>query len=179
MMSGLFPGGARGARCIAMFACILGLSVVLGACASTSGVTGTSAASTCNTATTTGEAVDAVRRLEERGARTNVEGWGMEEARQFFAPTWVSVGPDGAVKGLDTVFEAFVDGRSRPWATRFDLLDLDIRVYCDTAIVIGLAEARGSTPEQVARFRYLNVWRKVDGRWLYSEQQFTRLPVAP
>ena len=170
---------ARGAMSSPLLACAMALSVLLGACATAPGEAATPPVPSCNTATTTGEDVDAVRRLEERGARTNVEGWGIEEARQFFAPTWVSVGPDGTVKGVDTVYGAFVDGRSRPWATRFDLIELDIRVYCGTAIVIGLAEARGSTPEQIARFRYLNVWRKVDGRWLYSEQQFTRLAGAP
>lgn len=179
MKSSVFPRGAQGASRARVLACVMALSVLLGSCASAPGGMATSVTSICGTATTTGDDADAVRHLEERGARTNVEGWGIEEARQFFAPTWVSVGPDGVVKGLDTVFEAFVDGRSRPWATRFDLLELDVRVYCDTAIVIGLAEAHGASPGQVARFRYLNVWRKVDGRWLYSEQQFTRLPATP
>ncbi len=131
-----------------------------------------------------GQAVDPVdieelRRLEQRGARTNVEGWSLDEAKAFFAPTWVSVGPDGKVAGVDSVLASFVDGRSRPWASRFDLLELDIRVYGAAAVVIGLAEAEGIGAPAGAkpiRFRYLNVWRKVHGRWLYSEQQFTRFP---
>lgn len=122
-------------------------------------------------------AVEELRRLELEGARTNVEGWTLEEAKTFFAPRWVSVGPDGKIGDADSVFASFVDGRSRPWAKRFDLVELDIRAYGDVAVVIGLAEAEaigapaGTKP---MRFRYLNVWRKVNGRWLYSEQQFTR-----
>lgn len=121
--------------------------------------------------------VEELRQLELRGARTNVEGWSLDEAKAFFAPTWVSVGPDGKIAGADSVFASFVDGRSRPWAKRFDLVELDIRAYGSVAVVIGLAEAEavgapaGTKP---TRFRYLNVWRKVNGRWLYSEQQFTR-----
>jgi ketosteroid isomerase-like protein len=118
-----------------------------------------------------------LRRLELRGARANVEGWSLDEAKAFFAPTWVSVGPDGKVAGADSVFASFVDGRSRPWASRFDLVELDIRVYGVVAVVIGLAEAEGigaPAGTKPTRFRYLNVWRKVNGRWLYSEQQFTR-----
>ncbi len=121
--------------------------------------------------------IEEVRRLELRGARVNTEGWSLEEARAFFAPTFVSVGPDGNVAGLDSVLTGFAGGRLKPWAKRFDLVELDIRVYGAVAIVIGLAEAEwigapdGTKP---IRFRFLNVWRKVGGRWLYSEQQFTR-----
>lgn len=122
-----------------------------------------------------------LRRLELRGARANVEGWTLDEAKAFFTANWVSVGPDGSVAGVDAVLSSFVEGRSRPWAARFDLLELDIRVYGSVAVVIGLAEAEGiAAPAgtRPTRFRYLNVWRKVDGRWLYSEQQFTRFQVT-
>lgn len=131
----------------------------------------------CASAVRSGQDVEEVRSLERRGARSNVEGWSIDEAKAFFAPTWVSVGPDGSVSGVEPVFEGFVDGRSKPWASRFDLVEVDIRVYCDAAVVIGLAEAEGIGAKpgaRVVRFRFLNVWRKVDGRWLYSEQQFTR-----
>lgn len=175
MSSVLSWGGVRRVKRSLLLAVLLPSCAFLWSCAAVSGDRAPATAAQCDVAAAGGADVEAVRSLEERGARSNVEGWSIEEARAFFAPTWVSVGPDGAVNGVETVFSAFVDGRSRPWATRFELLELDIRVYCDTAIVIGLAEAQGATPQQVARFRYLNVWRKVDGRWLYSEQQFARL----
>jgi hypothetical protein len=116
--------------------------------------------------------------MEIRGAASNVEGWGIDEAWAFFAPEWVSVQPDGSMIGLDAVFEQFSDGRSRPWAGRFDLPELDIRVYCDSAVVVGLgrAWAPGAAPDAppAVRFRFVNVWRKSDGRWVYVANQYTR-----
>ncbi len=157
-------------------ACAMLVVVLAAGCASVSTSEAQSVApEQCEVAASTGADADAVRALEERGARANVEGWTIEEARAFFSPTWVAVGPDGAVRGVGEVFASFVDGRSQPWAVSFELVELDVRVYCDMAVVIGLAEARGSQPGQAARFRYLNVWRKIGGRWRYSEQQYVRL----
>lgn len=160
---------------------VLIFSLVASICVLASGCTTPSAVAAGETAcpgfTAIGVDAEEIRRLELRGAATNVEGWSIEEARDFFAPEWMSVQPDGSVMGLDAVFARFQDGRSQPWAGRFDLTELDIRVYCDTAIVVGLAEARapGSSETSPAlRFRYLNVWRKHEGRWLYAGQQYTR-----
>jgi len=133
----------------------------------------------CEMFTASGPDADEIRRLEQRGADTNVEGWTIEEARTFFAPEWASLQPDGSVTGLDAALAGgFQDRRSRPWAQSFTLIELDVRVYCDMAIVIGLAEARGAAPGGseilTVRFRYLNVWRKQGGRWIYAANQFTR-----
>lgn len=165
------PASAWTARACAMFVVLL----IAGFVSASTSEAQSGAPAQCDVAVSTGADADAVRALEERGARVNVEGWTIDEARAFFAPTWVAVGPDGVVRGVEEVFASFVDGRSRPWATSFDLLELDVRVYCDMAVVIGLAEARGSQPGQAVRFRYLNVWRKIAGQWRYSEQQYVRL----
>lgn len=129
-------------------------------------------------ATAEGPDAEEIRSLEERGARANVEGWSIEEARAFFAPEWASVQPNGEVSDVDAVLSAFKDDRSVPWAGRFDLSDLDIRVYCDTAVVIGRGEAWApGAPAEVppaVKFRFLNVWRKEGGRWLYAANQFVR-----
>lgn len=134
------------------------------------------AAPSCPAVATTGPDVDAVRRLEERGARVNVEGWTIEEARAFFAPDFVSVQPNGSVNGLETVFSSFADGRSRPWARSFDLVELDVHIYnCNAAVVVGLAEAHPLGTAESApplRLRFLNAWRKQDGRWLYAGNQY-------
>jgi hypothetical protein len=125
---------------------------------------------------TAGPAVEEVRQQELRGAAVNVEGWTIEEARGFFAPEWVSVQPDGSVTRLETVLGGFVEGRSRAWASSFTLVELDIRVACDGAVVIGLAEARPLGAPQSSppvRMRFMNVWRKQDGRWLYAANQWT------
>ncbi len=133
----------------------------------------------CQAPATRGPAVEEIRRLEEQGGAVNVTGWTIEQARAFFAPEWVSVQQNGSVTTLGNVLAAFVDGRVQGWAAAFTLVELDIRVYCDSAVVIGLAEARpvGAPPSaSPARMRFLNMWRKQDGRWLYAANQWTRLP---
>lgn len=133
----------------------------------------------CLSYSTTGPEVEEIRRLEQVGAESNVEGWTIEEARAFFGPEWVSVAPDGSVSGLDDVLSGFQDGRSQPWAGRFDIVELDIRVYCDMAIVVGRGEAyrigaTGPNDQPAVRFRWLNVWRNQEGRWVYIANQFAR-----
>jgi ketosteroid isomerase-like protein len=135
------------------------------------------AAPRCSGFTSTGVDAEEIRRLEQLGAQSNVDGWSIGDARAFFAAEWITVGPDGAVAGVEVVFAQFTDGRSTPWAGRFELVELDVRVYCDMAVVIGLGEA---TPKNApadfkpVRFRYTNVWRRDGERWLYAANQFTR-----
>lgn len=130
-----------------------------------------------------GREVEAVRRLELRGAEVNVDGWRIEEAQSFFASDFVSIAPDGSVTRLDRVLSGFVDGASAGWARSFDIVDLDVRLYdCRAAIVVGLAEVRPlAAPADAApwRIRFLNVWRKEGDRWLYSANQFARVTGAP
>lgn len=131
----------------------------------------------CSRVATSGFDVDAVKRLELRGAASNVDGWTIEEARSFFAPEWVSVQPDGTQVGLDKVLSSFENGRNHPWADRFDLTELDIRVYCDMAVVVGTAQVSAKGDKQPLRtihFRYLNIWRKSGAGWLYAANQYTR-----
>lgn len=147
--------------------------------AEASAASATEPAASCATVSTSGPEVEEIRELEHRGARSNVEGWSIEEARAFFAPEWVSVSADGTHSGVDVVLSEFVNGRSRPWAGRFEISDLDIRVYCDVAVVVGRAAAYAIGAPAAAdrpgvRFRWLNVWRRQDGRWLYAANQFTR-----
>ena len=125
---------------------------------------------------TRGADVEAVRILEQRGAAVNVSGWTIEEARSFFAPEWVSLQPDGSTTKLDTVLSGFKNGRSVAWARSFVLDELDIRVFCDTAVVIGIARARplGAPEARVIHLRYVNLWRRRDGRWVYTANQFVR-----
>jgi hypothetical protein len=136
---------------------------------------------TCAGTATEGPDVEAVRRMELRGARMNVDGWGIEGSRDFFAPDFVSIGPDGAVNGLEAIMSAFTNGRSPGWARSFDLASLDIRVFdCSTGVVVGTAEARAlNAPAEgpLWRVRFLNVWRKEGGRWLYWANQFA--PITP
>jgi hypothetical protein len=162
-------------RPIIRLAALAAAGLALASCVSVS-VDETAAADACPVVTADAD-VEEIRRLEQRGATVNVEGWGIEEARAFFAPEWVSVQPDGSVMRLDAVFAGFQNGRSRPWAQSFALSELDVRVACNSAVVIGMAEARpvGAPEGVVVRMRFLNVWRKEGGRWLYAANQYVRL----
>jgi ketosteroid isomerase-like protein len=128
---------------------------------------------------TESEEIDAIRRLELRGARVNVDGWDIDEARRFFAADFVSIQPDGRINGLDAVMATFKNGRSRGWAQSFDITSLDISLLdCAAAMVIGTAEVRalgapaGAPPWRV---RFLNVWRKSQEGWQYRANQFARM----
>lgn len=143
----------------------------------------TSSQARCPHTATTGPEVEAIRTLELRGARVNVEGWSIEEARGFLAPDFVSIRPDGSVTRLDKVLAAFPDGRNAGFARSFDIAALEIRVYgCDAAIVIGTADirARAAPPDAPAwRVRFLNMWRRDAGRWRLTANQFARIPPDP
>ncbi|ANB19282.1 nuclear transport factor 2 family protein [Dokdonella koreensis] len=137
----------------------------------------------CPEVATTGADVEAVRARELRGARANLDGWTLADARGFFAPEYFSIQMDGSIRRLNAVFAGFTDGRSPGWARRFELADLQIHVYrCDTAVVTGLIEASASAAPANAppwRIRYLNLWRRQGDQWLNAANQFVRVTSAP
>lgn len=56
-----------------------------------------------------------------------------------------------------------------------------IRLYGDTAIVIGITSVKGMAggePFQ-ADFRFTDTWLRRDGRWLMAASHASRLPAAP
>jgi ketosteroid isomerase-like protein len=153
---------------------------VLAGCISVSVEESVHGARTCPV-TTSGSDVEELRRLEHYGASVNVEGWSADDARAFFAPEWVSVQPDGSRIDVAAALARFRGGRMPAWAEHFTVSDLDIRVYCDAAVVVGNAEAlpRGA-PAAAApmRYRYMNLWRRGPTGWLYAMQIFYT-PPAP
>jgi Domain of unknown function (DUF4440) len=130
-----------------------------------------------------GADVEAVRQMEQRGARMNIDGWDFADSREFFASDFVSIQPGGGVSDLAAVMSTFSNGRSPGWARRFDLTELDVRIFnCEFALVIGTAEAHPLAAAADAppwRVRFLNVWRKEGGRWRYWANQFTTIVSAP
>ena len=137
----------------------------------------------CPGSTTTGPDVEEIRRLELRGGQVNVEGWSIEEARGFFAPDFFAIEPGGQINRLDKILSGFSNGRNPGFARSFDISGLDIRVYgCDAAVVTGLADVRvlAAPPDAPAwRIRFLNVWRRDEGRWRLAANQFVRVMPAP
>ena len=133
----------------------------------------------CAGVATEGPEVEAVRQLELRGGRMNIDGWDAEESRSFFASDFIGIQPGGAISGLEAIGATAATGRIPGWARSFVLTDLDIRVFnCATALVVGTAEARPlAAPAESPpwRIRFLNVWRREGGQWRYWANQFTTI----
>lgn len=131
----------------------------------------------CGDYATAGPAADEIRKLELDGAATNIKGQTLAEAEQMFAPGYVSVGQNGAITTREGILKNYPGGKMEPWATRFEVKDLDVKVYCDMATAIGLAEALWKGAKADAKplhFRWLNVWTRSNGKWRISATQFTR-----
>jgi ketosteroid isomerase-like protein len=69
----------------------------------------------------------------------------------------------------------------RPGRTKYDAFEVDdlrVRVYGDTAVVTGRSTPRGRDArgqEMHGRYRFLRVWVKRDGRWQVVAFQGTRI----
>ena len=136
------------------------------------------AAPVCHGYETSGQSVEEIRALEEAGGQSNVKGMTLDEAKRMFAASFVSFGPDGALKSRDDILKTYVDGKMAPWASAFIIKELQIKVYCDTATVVGLSEvtAKSAPPDAApVHFRWLNVWAKPDGFWQIVATEFTRV----
>lgn len=116
-----------------------------------------------------------VRALEAAGARGNVEGMRAADAAALFADDYLSIGPDGSLSDRATVLRFYQPERSTPWASRFDIESLEVRVHCELALAIGLASAQAAGADgRSARFRWLNVWHRESQGWKLVASQFAR-----
>jgi ketosteroid isomerase-like protein len=134
------------------------------------------AKTTCRAPSANEKDVGTIRALEDAGAEANVHGQTLAEAQRLFAPDFISVNKDGVTKTRDDILGAYKDGRQAPWASKFTLTRIDINIYGDAATVFGSAEALPlGAPASISplRFRYLNVWTRLDGQWRLSATQFT------
>lgn len=128
----------------------------------------------CGEPVSSGPVAEAIRTLEEAGAASNVTGVSVEDAERMFWPGYLAVGQDGS---LTTGAAILSKWDPAPWASSFDIKELDIKVHCDTAIAIGLSEAlwigapEGAKP---VHFRWLNVWTHSNDEWRLSATQFSR-----
>jgi len=128
----------------------------------------------CGEYVASGPIVETIRALEEAGAASNVTGQSVQEAERMSWPGYLAVDPDGKVTTRATILDQW---SAAGWASRFDVKELDIKVYCDMAIAVGLSEAlplgaaEGTKP---VHFRWLNVWTKSNDEWRLSATQFTR-----
>jgi hypothetical protein len=123
---------------------------------------------------TSGPVVEHIRALEVAGAASNVKGFTREGLERLSWPGYVSVGPDGVVMTRDAIFADF---KEVPWASTFDVRELDIQVRCDMAVAVGRSEALwigAPANTRPINFRWLNVWTQSGGEWRLSATQFTR-----
>jgi ketosteroid isomerase-like protein len=123
-----------------------------------------------------------VRGLEEQLAKAVVRG-----DREFFdrnlADDFTHTSHTGAFKTrAQWMAESkFSDARQEPGATRYDAFEVDqlaVRVYGDTAVVTGRSTPKGTTAKGgpiTGQFRFLRVWVKRQGRWQAVAFQGTRI----
>jgi hypothetical protein len=151
----------------------LACAAALGACAAQR----PEQASPCLSVATSGADVDAVRAGELRVARVATEAWTLAEVAQAFAPEFQSVQPNGAVQTIDQVLGEFAHGRTSPWAARYDIVEIDVRVYgCAAASVVGVALVQPRSAATPMRWRFTDTWRKENGAWLYARNQYVAMP---
>lgn len=154
------------------------IALVAVALASCAGQPMTRAAEPCAAVATSGADVEAVRERELRAAQAPTTAWTLAEVTQLFAPEFQTVQPNGVVQRLDEVLGEFVNGRTAPWATRYEIVEMDVRVYnCAAASVVGVAEVqpRGGP---AMRWRFTDTWRKENGAWLFARSQYVALPTS-
>jgi ketosteroid isomerase-like protein len=123
-----------------------------------------------------------VRRLEEQLAKAVVRG-----DREFFeralAEDFTHTSHTGVfkTKAQWMAESKFSDAREKPGSTRYDAFELDelaVRLYGDTAVVSGRSTPKGTTAKGepiTGQFRFLRVWVKRQGRWQAVAFQGTRI----
>jgi ketosteroid isomerase-like protein len=102
--------------------------------------------------------------LEKRSATALVNG-DFQALGSIFAEEWVVVGPDGRVLTRQQIFTQLKNGELK--FTSFELGEMDVRIFGDTAIVIGRGsphgEANGEKFEQNEVFS--DTFIRVGGKW--------------
>jgi len=91
----------------------------------------------------------------------------------LMAPEYIQIDARGRVVGKEQVLEPFRSG-GRGWDEAHSD-DHDVRIYGNTAVVIGRWRARGINTGQPFDYaaRYVSVWVKSDGEWRMVSDQST------
>src|SRR5882724_6326513 len=83
-----------------------------------------------------------IRELEKRSSMALVNG-DFQALGSYFAEEWMVVGPDGQVMSRQQVFTLLKSGDLK--FTSYELGELDVRVFGDTAIVVGHGNPHGES----------------------------------
>lgn len=116
-----------------------------------------------------------VRELEDRLNAAVVQG-DVATFDKLFADDFTHTSRDGRFRTRAEWMKGRVQGKTN--YVSFDVDDLQIRIFSETAVVTGLSkpswrEQDGSLAN--GQFRFLRVWAKRDGRWQAVAFQATRI----
>ncbi len=98
----------------------------------------------------------------------------LELLEQLMHPDYVIIQPGGIVGSKVDALKSYQEGRN--WEEA-NIEDLDIRVYGDTAVVVGKWQARGINQGQSFDYqaRYISVWVRHEGSWKMAADQSTEM----
>lgn len=93
----------------------------------------------------------------------------------IMADDYIRIQPDGSVAGKAEVLAAY-DPNRRHWE-HAAADEYDVRIYGETAVVVGRWSARGVNDGQAFDYaaRFLSVYVKRDGRWQMVAEQSTEI----
>jgi ketosteroid isomerase-like protein len=120
--------------------------------------------------------INAVRSAEEQLAEAHMRlDIGLID--NLLHPDYIIVQPGGRVERKEQVLESYRSG-ARHW----DLAasdEMDVRIYTDTAIVVGRWRAKGRNGDFHFNYsaRFLSVWIRENGHWLNLTSQSTEIEI--
>ena len=98
---------------------------------------------------------------------------------ELLHPDYVIVQPGGQIESKQDVLASYQTGDRAWYSAQVD--DLDVRVYGDTAMVVGhwQASGRNGTEHFDYAARFLSVWVNESGRWQNVGYQATEIEINP
>lgn len=118
----------------------------------------------------------AVIQAEKRLAQAHLE-LDLQVIEQLLHPDYVIVQPGGQVQSKAQVLASYRTGRRHWHSAESDRMD--VRIYPDSAIVIGRWRAAGVHGDETFDYaaRFLSVWVKTEQGWRNVAYQSTQLEV--
>jgi len=118
--------------------------------------------------------VEQVRAAEEQLARAHVR-MDIDLMEDLLHPDYVIIQPGGVVESKGQVLDSYRSGRRHWEFARSD--QMDIRVYGETAIVVGRWQAKGRNGNLDFDYaaRFLSVWVRQGEHWLNLTSQSTEI----
>ena len=123
------------------------------------------------------DAEEQVKKLSDQVTAAELKGdTGFME--KYFADDYTAIHNDGKLSTKAQEIENFKSGAFKLESD--DLRERKIRVYGDTAVVIGLASAKGTIGGKPfsSDFRFTRIWVKQQGNWKSVAYQATRVVPA-